>query len=103
MGTFEEKEAIQSQLEKEKQTRNKMEVELAESVALVKRLEMENKHMQKKGKEWEDWKEKGAGKKMLEENDYLNAEKMAEVERKCNADRLKLEKEKREQDALLFT
>jgi len=28
---------------------------------------------------------------------------MAEVERKCNADRLKLEKEKREQDALLFT
>lgn len=108
--TFEEKEAIQSQLEKEKQTRNKMEasknkmeIELAESVALVKRLEMENKHMQKKDKEWEDWKEKGAGKKMLEENDYLNAEKMAEVERKCNADRLKLEKEKREQDALLFT
>lgn len=74
--TFDEKEAIQSQLEKEKLHGSKMETakrkseeELAESKALNKRLEMENSHMKKKDKEWEDWQERGAGRKMLEEND----------------------------------
>jgi hypothetical protein len=108
--TFEEKEAMQSQLDKEKLHCSKMETEgrknqqlLGESQALNKRLEMENAHMKKKDKEWEDWKERGAGRKMLEENDMLNSEKMAEADRKFNADRSRLEKEKREQEALLFT